>query len=182
MDILTGFQSTTPSNFQLGAGVLLRNFDVATKTVSKSDIISATRGGGSFSAVPTVRQVAVDGVPTYTKGLETVDEWVVTLNTTILECTEANLKLALGLGTATQEGKITATNDANDDDYADVWWVGNRKDGAKIAIRVMNAVNLGGLNLTITDKGEGTIAVTFTGHYAQDKLNTAPFEIHVLSA
>ena len=72
----------------LDAGAFFRNYDL-TKTYDENraagKLICATQGGGSFSAVPSVRQVIVDGVATYTKGTEEIDEWTADLSLKLLE-------------------------------------------------------------------------------------------------
>lgn len=181
--LLTGFTENTPQRLQLNAGVLLKNYTKG-GTIAAEDIITATRGGGSFSATPTIHNVAVDGVPTNVKGLERVDEWVVELTTTAIECTAETIKRALGVGvTATSETggktKITASDDIKSDDYQDIWWVGDRSDGTKVEIKIKNALSMGGLSLAFSDKGEGTIGLTLRGHYDIDDLSTAPFEIYI---
>ena len=180
--LLTGVRSNTKQNIQLGAGVLLSNFTPGS-AVTESDIIGATRGGGSFTATPTYRDLEADGLPQNTKEFNVIDEWVATLNTTMIEASEAGLKLALGGGaTSTADiasTKITATNTVATADYKDIWWVGDTAGGAKLAIKLANALSKGGLNYTIANKGEGTYAVTLTAHYSITDLGTAPFEIHI---
>ena len=60
----TGLTERTVKKLQLNAGVFLSQYTKG-GTISETNIIGATRGGGSFSAVPTIHQVAVDGAPTY---------------------------------------------------------------------------------------------------------------------
>lgn len=71
----TGLTSRTVQSLQLNAGVLLRKAYTEGMKLTEEDIVCATRGGGSFTAVQEIHQVAVDGAPTYTKGLERVDGW-----------------------------------------------------------------------------------------------------------
>ena len=117
---LTGVTEKTPLNLQLNAGVLLKNFDTETDEITDTNIIGATRGGGSFSAVPTVHQATADGVPTNYKGLDRIDEWVVTLNATLIETTPENIKRALGCTVKESKGtyytKYTCGNEIGDSD------------------------------------------------------------------
>jgi hypothetical protein len=179
--MLTGVTSTTKTNLQLGAGVLTTAY-TQNGTIEEADIIGATRGGGSFTAVPTERSIEADGIPTNVKGFKVIDEWVVTLNTTMIEFKEATIKLALGGGaTSTTDSSVTtikATNKVNDTDYKDVYWIGDTADGKQIVIKIKNALNSGGLNFTITNKGEGSFALQLVGHYDLADLDSAPFEIY----
>lgn len=172
----TGVTESTKQNIQLGAGVLCTTY--TNKTIS--GIIGATRGGGSFVATPTLRQIEADGLPQYTKGFEIIDDWSVDLNTTLIEFSETTLKKALPSASASTSGKVTTItcgHDIADTEYADIYWVGDTADGNNIVIKLKNALNIGGLNFTITNKGEGTFAVALKGHYDLTKLDEAPFEI-----
>lgn len=182
MKTLTGVTTNTKKNLQLGAGVFTTEYTEG-GTISSSAIIGATRGGGSFAAVPTIRQIEADGLPTYTKDFEVIDEWTATLNTTMIEFKKDAVLLALGGGAkATESGqvtKITASKEITAEQYKDIFWIGNLMDGRKAVIKLKNALSLSGFNLTITNKGEGTYAVTLTGHYDLEDLDTAPFEIWI---
>lgn len=180
MSLKTGLTDRTITSLQLNAGVLLSQYTKGGE-INEENIIGATRGGGSFTAVPTVHQAAVDGAPVYTKGLERCDEWVATLNATMLEFNKDAVLRALGMGaTATTDStdtKITVKNNVSDTDYKDVYWVGDTSDGKNVVIKLKNALNLSGFNLNFTDKGEGTYALSLVAHYDIASLDTAPFEI-----
>lgn len=175
----TGLTERTVKSLQLNAGVLLLNYTKGGE-IAANDILGATRGGGSFSAVPTMHQVAVDGAPTYVKGLERCDDWVVTLNTTMVELNEEALSRAFGVGVSksgTTDKTFTVKNTVASTDYKDLYWVGDLSSGQNIVIKIKNALNTGGLNLTFSDRGEGTYALALIGHYALDDLETAPFDL-----
>lgn len=183
----TGLTDRTSESLQLNAGVFLTSYTKG-GTISSSNIIGATRGGGTFSAVPTIRQVPVDGAPTYVKGTEVIDDWVVTLAVAnFIEFTEGALKNALGGGatSTTNTGGdkiITASRTIAAADFKDIYWVGDTSAGDNIVIHLKNCLNLTGLVATFNDRGEGTYPVTFTAHYAYDSSNAnwaedAPFEI-----
>ena len=186
----TGLTSNTITNLQLNAGVLLTKYTKGTD-IEEDDIIGATRGGGSFTAVPTVHQVSVDGAPTYVKGLERVDDWVVTMNTTMLEFSDEGIARALGAGvTKTESGKGTTkdvTKDVTfkvdrtikDAEYKDIYWVGDLSNGQNVVIKLKNALNISGVSLTVSDRGEGTYPLALIAHYTVDDLETAPFEITI---
>lgn len=178
----TGLTERTTTSLQLNAGVLVTTYAKGTD-ISASDILGATRGGGSFSAVPTIHQVAVDGAPTYVKGLERVDDWVVTLSVAnFLEFTADALKMALGVGAtvstvATTDKKITVERKISAGDYQDLYWVGDLSNGKNVVIHLKNCLNLTGLTVTMNERGEGTYPLTFTAHFEPDDIDTVPFEI-----
>ena len=69
--MFSGFTAGTAKHLQLDAGAFLKNYDPTQdtwETAKATKLIGATSGGGSFSAVPTVRRIEVDGV----KGVYTV--------------------------------------------------------------------------------------------------------------
>lgn len=184
MALKTGLTERTTTSLQLNAGVFLKKYAKST-AIESDDIIGATRGGGSFSAVPTIHQVSVDGAPTYVKGLERVDDWVVTLSVSnFLEFTTDALKLALGVGVDvadvdSNDKKITVKREIAAGNYQDIYWVGDLSSGKNVVIHLKNCLNLTGLSVTMNDRGEGTYPMTFTAHYGTDDLNTAPFELTI---
>lgn len=181
----TGLTQRTVESLQLNAGVLLSDYTKG-QNIKESDILGATRGGGTFSAVQTIRQMAVDGAPVYTKGLERVDEWVVTLTVTMLEFNKTALERAFGAGATVEvddngNTKITGNNKVISDNYKDIFWVGDMSNGKDIVIKIKNALNTNGFTMTINDKGEGTYPLNLIGHYDISDLKdgTAPFDITV---
>lgn len=183
MPLKTGLTDRTIVNLQLNAGVLLTKYTKGTE-IEEDDIIGATRGGGSFTAVPTVHQAAIDGAPTYTKGLERVDDWVITLNATMVELNDDAVSRALGVGVVktggdTADTVFTVKRTVNDADYKDLYWVGDLSNGQNVVIKIKNALNTSGLNLTFSDRGEGTYALALIGHFTTEDLDTAPFELTI---
>lgn len=186
----TGVTADTPKKLLLDAGAFYKNYDFTkTPALNAAALIGATQGGGSFSAVPTVRKIEIDGVKGNAKGLSVIDEWVVTMVLNIKEVTAENLVLALGAATSTASTEtgltgykeITPRNEFLDADYAtNITWVG-RLSGAPndpVIIVVKNALSTNGLSLTMADKAEGVIAATLTGHYDLADSETPPFKIY----
>lgn len=188
--MFSGFTAGTAKHLQLDAGAFLKDFDPSTdtwETAKATKLIGDTVGGGSFSAVPTVRRIEVDGVKGAAKGLETIDEWVVTLTANVKEVTVESIKLALGAAASESTSsapanytKITGKNEISDSDYLEnMTWVGRLSGSNKpVIIIVKNALSTNGLTISFADKSEGVIPVTVTGHYTQDDLETPPFEIY----
>jgi len=188
MTTYSGFTETTAEKLLLDAGAFFKNFEVETDTfetaVTSGKLLGATQGGGSFSAIPTIRKIEVDGVKGAAKGLEVIDEWVVNITANMKEISEDVLVTALATGEAAVGSagynKITAGNSIELNDYIDnITWVG-RLSGSEepVVIQVLNALSTGGLTVTTTDKAEAVVALTFTGHYDTTDLDSPPFEIH----
>lgn len=183
----TGLTADTAKHLQLDAGCFIRNFDLSkTYDQQKGNIIGATAGGGSFAAVPTIRQIDVDGKGGPVKGFDAMDEWAVTLTATVKEITANSLKLALATGRSetstspTGYTHITAAGEIEASDYADnIAWVGRLSGaGTPIIIVIHNAIATNGLNMTFADKSEATIQVTLSGRYSLDALDKPPFDIY----
>lgn len=191
--IFSGFTKETPEHLLLDAGAFFKNFtyepgatdnDTYEEAVLAGKLIGATKGGGEFSAVPTVRQIEVDGVKGRAKGLEKIDAWDVYLKATILETTEEAIMASLCAATVDTEmdekyDVIKGKSDIEIDDYIDnVTWVGKLSGSEEpVIIMVYNALNTDGLKITVQDKSEATIPATFYGHYDADKLDEPPFTI-----
>lgn len=186
---LSGLTANTAKNLVLDAGAFYKDFLPASDTpaTASAKLIGATQGGGSFSAVPAVRQIQVDGSPGAIRGLEVIDGWDVKLTTNLLEASLGALKLALGgvkEETPAQPAgykKLTGNMDFADADYAtNITWVGTLSGSAKpVIIVVKNALSVNGLNLTFKDKGEALVPVTLSGHYVVTALDDSPFEIYM---
>lgn len=184
----SGFTETTAKKLLLDAGAFFKNFEVGTDTfedaVTAGKLLGATQGGGTFSAIPTIRKIEIDGVKGSAKGLEVIDEWVVTITANMKEISQDVIKAALGSGTiadgSTGYKKITANNYIQLTDYIDnITWVGKLSGEEKpVIIQVFNALSTNGLTLNTQDKNEAVVALTFIGHYDADALDTPPFEIH----
>lgn len=187
---LTGFNANTAKKLLLDAGAFVKDFEPATDTwdtIKDTKVIGATQGGGSFSAVPTLRRIEIDGVKGAAKGLEALDEWVVTITANVKEVSADTLALALASSktTPTEDAptgydKITANNEIALTDYlTNITWIGKLSGSDKpVIIVVKNALCTNGLSLTMADKAEGVIALTFTGHYDPADLDFPPFEIY----
>lgn len=184
----TGFNEATADNLLLDAGAFFVNFTVGTDTYESAratKLLGATRGGGEFKAAMTVRQIEVDGVKGRAKGLETNDAWDVYLKATVLEVSKETLAKALASTTtststvSTGYSEIVGNNDIDINDYLDnITWIGKIAGSDEpVIIQVFNALNTDGLTLSVADKNEATMEMTFYGHYDTTALDNPPFKI-----
>lgn len=186
--VFSGFNDKTAEKLLLDAGAFFKNFVVGTDTfesaVTAKKLIGATSGGGTFSAVPTVRQIPIDGIKGQAMGMTIIDEWVVTLMANIKEVSPESIKMALGAATITDGTtgykKIQANNYIESADYLDnVVWIGKLSgSNTPVIIEVKNALSVSGITLNMQDKSEGLIPTTFTGYYDSTDLDSPPFIIH----
>lgn len=190
-------RSETFENLQLNAGIFIKNFattassatDAATlKTAitnaisAGTNILGATRGGGTFTATREIRTPEVDGMRYPFKGSDFVDSVDAYLSTTLIEVTPDSISATLGNANVTTSGKVTTikmhTAIETTDYMTDLCWIGDIADGRLVMIVLKNALNTSDFTLTFTDKGEGTLAAEF--HARQGSVSDydyAPFEI-----
>lgn len=176
----------TFQNMQLGAGVLLNNFAPATGEVAEADMIGATTGGVSFTAVPTFIDFGedIDNCPKGMKEFMQLDTWDITMSGTFV-AVKAELAAQLVALADVTGNKITPRNDIKAADFTDVWWVGNYSDkngdtnGGYVAIHMINALSTGGFSMQTSDRAKGTFAFEFKAHFGIDAQDVVPFEIYV---
>jgi len=130
----SGYTADTAKNLLLDAGAFFKNFIVGTDTfdsaVAAGKLLGASRGGGQFSAIPTMRPVPVDGVKGDAKGLKVIDFWAVKITANVLEVTKQGLASALAASTTDTSTSVeydilSAKNYIELADYIDnITWVG----------------------------------------------------------
>ena len=191
----TQVPADTFKQIQLNAGVIAKNFNPETGALQRADIIGATSGGSKFEAVPEYTDFGedIDNVPANTKELKRQDSVAVKLSGSFVTFT-ADMAELLAASADSANGKITPRADLSQDDFNDIWWIGDYSDvnadteaagggtGASagfIAIHVINALNTGGFKLTSNDKGKGMFDFEFTGHYSIDDMSVVPYEVYV---
>lgn len=195
--VVSGLTSTTKENLVLDAGAFFKNFNVVSpdggttpadtfeSAVTAGKLLGATKGGGGFSAVPTYRDIEVDGVRGVWKGGKIVDSWEVKMTVNLVEVKAATLKDALGaseIDTTTNEDYEIVTGKAciTDEDYIDnITWVGNISGKEEFAyIQIFNAINGNGIDFSFADKSEAVAGLEFIGHYDSEDATTPPFKIY----
>lgn len=175
----------TFDELQLEAGILLKNFNPASPTVTDSDIVCATTGGISISAVPEYTDLGedVDNVPPNMKELKSDPKWTCMISTTGLGTSPENIRLALGAADITaSSGKIAPRSSLDQDDFADLWWVGDKADGGFVAAKLINALSTGGFSLQSTKDGKGQVSLEFTGHVSINAQDVMPIEFYSMDA
>ena len=171
---------------QLNAGVLLTDFDPTTGTLDKTKIFGATGGGVAFEAVPTYIDFGedIDNVPNNTKELKQLDYFEAKLSGTAKTVDTDFAKMLVA--SADVDGiKVTPRSTLGQEDFSDIWWVGDYSDvttgsGAGfMAIKLIDALSTGGFKIQSNDKGKGDFAFEFTAHYSMEDIDIVPFEIYI---
>lgn len=182
----TQVAADTFSKLQLNAGVLLSEFDPSVGTLDREKIFGATGGGVSFSATPEYVDFGedIDNVPANTKELKKLDTVTVTMGGTF-KAVDTKLGKVL-IGAADISGnRVVPRVDLLEDDFQDIWWVGDYsdvntdEDGGFIAIKLINALNTGGFSIQSNNKGKGDFAFEFTGHFSMADINLIPYELYI---
>ena len=191
----TPLREETFENLQLNAGIFIKNFTytsitnaaalktaIASAITTGTNILGATRGGGSFTVTREMRTPEVDGKRYGFKGDTFIDSVEAQLSTTLIEITPDNLVNALGSAKAVTSGSKTtitlSTALATTDYLTNLCWIGDLADGRYVLICLKNALNTADLTLTFSDKGEGTLPVEFHARQASvNDYDEAPFEI-----
>ena len=182
----TKIPETTFQQLQLNAGVLLKTFDPETAVVGKADIVGATTGGLSFTATPTFSDFAadIDNAPNNMKEFKQLDAWEITMSGTFVTIDTASAKSLIG--SADVSGNVvTPRNDLLDEDFTDLWWVGDysnengEENGGFVAIHMKNVLSTGGLSIKSNDNGKGNFAFTYMAHYSVTDPDEVPFKVYI---
>lgn len=185
----TKIPESTFKQLQLNAGVLARAFDPSTASLSKTDIVGATSGGVSFSAVPSFSDFGadIDNCPKNTKELMELDEWDVGMSGTFVTVTTESAKSMLAAADVDKSDstKLVPRNDLDSKDFEDLWWIGDYSDensesnGGFIAIHMMNTLSTGGFSIRSGDNAKGQFEFEFKAHYSIEAIDTVPFEVYI---
>lgn len=185
----TKIPSTTFQKIQLNAGVLLDTFVPSTATISADAIIGATSGGNQFTATPTYSDWGedIDNCPKNTKELKKLDEWEITMSGTFVTADTAIARKLIAAADIDSKDttKIVPRNDVLENDFGDLWWVGDysnengETNGGFIAIHMINALSTGGFQMQTGDRTKGQFSYEFTAHYSIAEQDKVPFEIYI---
>ena len=185
MGVFTLVSEDAFDELQLDAGVLLSTFDITDPyTVPASaDIIATTTGGINPTCVPSYEDLAedVDNVPNNMKEFKKLSGWDCGMGFSSIKFNAENIAWSLGASettTGTGYKKIVPRRDLKQADFQDIWWVGDKANGGAVAIKLINALSTGGLNIQTTKNGKGTNAITLTGHVSIEAQDTMPMEFY----
>lgn len=186
--VISGLTSSTTQRLVLDSGAFFKNFQVGTDDFenAKEKLLGATKGGGSFSAIPTFRSIAVDGSRGEVKGTKILESWEIKMGASIVEVTVDSLQTALAVAEKTTDSNVNTHEVVKGKmcietaDYIDnITWVGNLSGSNEpVIIQIFNALNTKGLEFTFEDKNEAVIEMEFMAHFDTAKANEVPFKIY----
>lgn len=171
---------------QVDAGVLLTSFDPANpyQTPQSEDILATTTGGINPTCAPTYSDYGedVDNVPNNMMEFKRLSGWEAKMAFSSIKFNAANTKWALGAADtellSNGVTKVTPRRDVKLTDFADLWWVGDKANGGAYAIKLLNALSTGGLNIQSSKNGKGTNSIEVTGHVSINAQDVMPMEIY----
>jgi len=178
----TKIPQNTFEELQINAGILVKDFDVASGTFADSDMITATTGGITVSCKNSYTDFGddIDNCPKNMMELKKIDSTEVTISTTALNISEDLLMLMLGAADKDNvTGAIKPRRDLKTTDFSTVWWIGDLANGGYIAVKVSNALSTEGFEIKSSDKGKGNIAITLTGHVSMSAQDVIPAEFYL---
>lgn len=188
MGMFTKVSEDAFDSLQLDAGVLLSTFDPASPDEPDGeDIIATTTGGINVVCAPTYSDFGedVDNVPNNMMEFKHLDGWDCSMSFSSIKFNADNTVWALGAAKETSGvgyTKIVPRRDLDLSDFQDIWWVGDKADGGAFAVKLLNALSTGGMNIQSSKNGKGTNQMTITGHVSIDAQDTMPMEFYVIDA
>lgn len=192
--IANSFTAKSADNFQLDAGMLVTGLNMSTfdgdiSSLTETQKIGATTGGGSVEIKPEMRDLFedVDNVTQqYMEGM-VIDKYEATLKMTVLEFKEGNIMMALGAAeknansySSTHYDAITPKMSLEKSDFKSVFWLATIKGSDKpIVIEIKNSLNKNGFNLSFETKGKGKIELELSALGTLEKPNEMPVTIYL---
>lgn len=182
----TKIPDDTFKQIQLNAGMLTTKFNPETGELKGEDIIGATSGGVSFEATPEFSDYGedIDNCPKNTKELKMLDSIEAKMSGSFVTVSSKMIKLLIGAADI-DDKKIIPRRDLVDEDFGELWWVGDYSDnntdenGGFIAIHLLNSLSTGGFKIQSGDKDKGKFDFEFTGHFSMAEQDRVPYEVYI---
>ena len=182
----TKLPDTAFEQLQMNAGIIVDQFTPDTGEIG--NILGATTGGVTFNTNPTYSDFGedVDNCPPNMLELKHLDSMDPTMSGTFINVTPAVIKALVAAGDidTTDTTKIVPRGELLTTDFKEIWWIGDYSDkntGANagyLAIRLMNALNQAGFQITSGKNAKGQFAFEYHGHYSMADQEKVPFEIY----
>ena len=179
-----GITADTYKKFQIDAGEVYTGF---TDFASPGTLMGATRGGSTFTIEQEIREMEVDGARGPMKESRRITMIKASLTVNFIEHTTESLKRAI-VGSNSQVFNVNHDAISRDltiavgDYLSNVAILGEVSGDANgMGIVLTNVIADGNFELSMVDKEEGVVAVTFTAHFdpatVGSKDDTEPWQI-----
>lgn len=180
-----GYSADTPQHFAIDNAVLYSGY---TSLESLGTAVGVQKEGCTVTYTPDVRDMGFDGAPGKVKGMKRILGASVTVETTLMEITTANIKRAIVGSTSSDypaspatktHDKIIPTLTIASTEYIDYAIVGfiNRKTDPEVFV-IKGGLASSPFKMNWQEKGENGLPVTIEGHFDPAALTTVPFEIY----
>ena len=148
---------------QMDAGILCKKFDPDTGEFN--NIIGATSGGVSITAAPEFKDHGenVDNCPKNILELKTLEKWECKVSGTYINASPEMIKTLLGSASLV-DNHITLRNSLSEDDFQDLWFVGDYGESGYFAVKLSNALNTKGFSIKSEKDNPGKFEFEYTGH------------------
>lgn len=170
------FTQQVLEDIQLDYGIVYANYGVAGER-----LLGPTKGGGTFKAIKTLRDIEYDGKKGKDKGLQVVDDINATLSVALMCLSMDNLALAMPWATYAA-GKISAKK-SNIGVIPTSAYLQNLTLFAKLVgggykkITLYNAMNESDFSLTAAPKAEGVVQLDVNAHWDPTNDSQDLFEV-----
>lgn len=163
---------------QMNAGILCKIFNP--ETGEFDEIIGATNGGVTIEATPEFKDHGenIDNCPTNMLELKTLEKWECKVTGTYVNASAQMIKTLLGSASLV-DNHITLRNSLSEDDFQDIWFVGDYGKSGYFAVKLSKALNTKGFSLKSEDDDIGKFEFEYTGHYSISNQDTVPMEIYM---
>lgn len=182
------------SKLQIGAGILVKNINIASSMssglseISNENIICETTGDFSITCIPETQDFFgdVNNAPRNTKEGKKIIGWNCGLTVSAISIDEDVLLATLGAadvasGSTDKTRVIIPRNDYISNDFKEVCWIGDLSDSDKVfVIRMRNTVSTGGISFTSTNNGKGSLSLTLMPHTSMTD-SSVPMEFIIMT-
>ena len=188
----TQIPTNTFATLQMNAGILVKGangFDPETGTLIAENILGATTGGINATCTPEYVDFGedVDNCPKNMKELKKLDNWECRIEGTFVTVSASLAKVLLGAADVDSNDatKVVPRVDLSEDDFEDIWFVGDYSDkngstnGGFVAVHLLNALSTGGFSMQTADKEKGQFSAEFTGHVSINEQTRVPMEFFI---
>jgi len=195
-DTYTGLVAGSATRYQFDSGAVFKSWVVGTSDyatdLAAGNCMGVTKGGVTFTATPTWRQVAADG----TKGKNVketrfIDGWDIHLTGSLLRVDYTTLSDTVAAYTQTIPATLSNYHEqinldenlVSGDFIASLTFIGKITGTAEpLIIQLTNCLNVSGVSLSAVDNAEGVIPFDFVAHYTISALGTVPCIIYTPKA
>lgn len=192
----SGVSTNTATRLVIDAGVVYTNIDVTgledgsastpvADAKASGTLVGATRGGNTFSAGRTLREMEADGKLGPTKGFKRRQEVAATLQVNLLEITSANLQNIIAGANQTTAGsfdKIEGGEIADADYLTNIALFGTKTSGTGdtdvMVIVLENVLAMDVPDFNFSDEDELVLPVTFAAHFDPASPSTEPWTLY----